>query len=222
MIRVRKSVACTSAVCAASQSRAASAVRCSSRHWSQSLAVAIFFHERAEERVIHQPRCSRLRRKHQSLPRSRVVLGSRRKNSRRLFQERRFSDGGRGRASPRLCAVSRDRICAMTSSKSSCDRSSRRSGREVQRRRLERDGADRVVGAVIAAHFVDRQELDDLEPDLRRPIDELPQRLQIADAQIGFRAQARKAAPALPRFSARARDSWTGFQPRMNTDETRI
>ena len=59
----------------------------------------------------------------------------------------------------------------------------------MQRRRLERDGTDRVVRTMVAAHFIDRQELDDLESNPGRPIDELAQRLQIADPQIGFRAE---------------------------------
>ena len=74
-----------------------------------------------------------------------------------------------------------------------------RSGREMQRRRLERDRANRVVRTVIAAHFVDRQELHHLESDPRRPIDKLPQSLQVADAEIGFCAATQIAARGLPR-----------------------
>src|SRR6266446_6455143 len=67
-----------------------------------------------------------------------------------------------------------------------------RSGHEVQGRRLERDGADRVVRTMIAPHFIDRQELDDLETDSRRPIDEMPQRLEVPNAQISLPAQREK------------------------------
>ena len=49
--------------------------------------------------------------------------------------------------------------------------------------------ADRVVGAVVAAGFVDRQELHEPETDARAPIDELPQRSDVADPEIIFRAQ---------------------------------
>ena len=68
----------------------------------------------------------------------------------------------------------------------------RRPGREVQRRRLQREGTDRVVWAVITTHFVDGQKLDDLESNLRRPINKLTQGLQIADPQIGLRPQRKK------------------------------
>ena len=56
----------------------------------------------------------------------------------------------------------------------------------------QRDCADRVVRTMIAAHFIDRQELDELEPDPRRPINELPQRLQIADAEIVLAPQGKQ------------------------------
>ncbi len=59
----------------------------------------------------------------------------------------------------------------------------------MQRRRLDRNRADRVVRAVIASGFVDRQQLNELEPDPGRPIDKLPQRFDIADAEIVVRPQ---------------------------------
>jgi hypothetical protein len=69
---------------------------------------------------------------------------------------------------------------------------SRRPGSEVQGRRFQSDGTDRVVRAMIAPHLIDRQNLDKPEPDLRRPIDELPQTFQIADAEIALRAQGKE------------------------------
>ena len=68
----------------------------------------------------------------------------------------------------------------------------RRPWRQVQRGRLERDRADRIVRTMVAPGFVDRQELDDLETDPSRPIDKLPQRLHIADPQIVLPAQREK------------------------------
>ena len=60
----------------------------------------------------------------------------------------------------------------------------RRARREVQRGRVDRARANRVVGAVVGAGFVDRQELDELETDRARPVDELPQAGDIADAKV--------------------------------------
>src|ERR1043166_6131083 len=64
-----------------------------------------------------------------------------------------------------------------------------RTGRQMQGGGFERDCADRIVGAVIASHFVDGQELNDFESNPRGPIDKLPQRLQVADSEVGLGAQ---------------------------------
>ena len=52
----------------------------------------------------------------------------------------------------------------------------------MQRRGLNRHRADGVVRRIIAADFVDRQELDDMKTNLVRPLDKLAQRCDIADA----------------------------------------
>jgi hypothetical protein len=52
----------------------------------------------------------------------------------------------------------------------------------VQRGRLDRHCANRVVRAVVGAGLIDRQELNKLESDFRGPIDELSQRAEIADS----------------------------------------
>ncbi len=55
-------------------------------------------------------------------------------------------------------------------------------------RRLDRHRADRVVWAVVVAHFADWQELDEFESDLSRPINELAQDRDVADPEIAFAA----------------------------------
>src|ERR1700736_4039716 len=59
-----------------------------------------------------------------------------------------------------------------------------RSRSELEHGRLYRDGADRIVRAVISTSFVDRQQLHDLETGIRRPIDKLAQRRQVADPEV--------------------------------------
>ena len=59
----------------------------------------------------------------------------------------------------------------------------------MERGRIDRARADRVVGTVIAAGLVDRQQLHELEADAARPVDELPQAVEVADAEIVFGAQ---------------------------------
>ena len=59
----------------------------------------------------------------------------------------------------------------------------------MKRGRLDRHGADRVVGAVIAASFVDRQKLHEFKAALSRPVDELAQRCDVTDAKIILAAQ---------------------------------
>ena len=156
-----------------------------------SLAVSIFFHERAEERVIRQPRFFGCAESIKACRMARVFPGSPGKIRERSFQEIDFQTANAivlDRAFAQLLQiVVRDNVVEVFLRKILG-----RSGREMQGRRLERDRANRIVRAVIAAHFIDRQELDDLEPNPRRPIDKLPQRLQIADAQIGLRAQREK------------------------------
>ena len=49
-----------------------------------------------------------------------------------------------------------------------------------------------LYGTVIAAGFVDRQELHELEADARRPINELAQPFEVTDAEIRFRAQGKE------------------------------
>ena len=65
----------------------------------------------------------------------------------------------------------------------------RRSGREIECCWINRHRADRIVRAVVAAGFIDRQKLDQLETNPARPIDELAQPIDIADAEIVFRPQ---------------------------------
>jgi hypothetical protein len=65
----------------------------------------------------------------------------------------------------------------------------RRAGREIERCWINRHRADRIVRAVVAAGFIDRQKLDQLETNPARPIDELPQPIDIANAEIVFRPQ---------------------------------
>ena len=59
-------------------------------------------------------------------------------------------------------------------------------------RRFNRYRADRVVGAVVAAHLVDRQKLHELESDFGRPIDELAQDRDVADPEIVLAPQPKK------------------------------
>ena len=59
-------------------------------------------------------------------------------------------------------------------------------------RRFDRYRADRVVGAVVAAHLVDWQKLHELESDFGRPIDELAQDRDIADPKIVLAPQPEK------------------------------
>ena len=59
----------------------------------------------------------------------------------------------------------------------------------MQCHRLNRHRADRVVRRVIAADFIDRQELHDAKSNLARPHDELAQRRNIADAETLLASQ---------------------------------
>ena len=59
----------------------------------------------------------------------------------------------------------------------------------MQRRRFNRHRADCIVGTVVAASFIDRQKLNELETTLSRPSDELTQRGDIANAEIVLSAQ---------------------------------
>ena len=56
----------------------------------------------------------------------------------------------------------------------------------------DRHRADRVVGTVVAADFVNRQQLDKFESTFRQPVDELPQRRDIANPKIVFAAQSKE------------------------------
>ena len=57
----------------------------------------------------------------------------------------------------------------------------RRVWRQVDRCRLNRHRADRVVWTVVGPGFIDGQELYKLESNPRCPVDELPQRADVAD-----------------------------------------
>ena len=59
----------------------------------------------------------------------------------------------------------------------------------MQRRWLDRNRADGVVGAVIGSDLVNRQELDKFESDFCDPVNKLPQRGGVADSQIILTAQ---------------------------------
>ena len=56
--------------------------------------------------------------------------------------------------------------------------------RDLQRQVIQRDGADGIVRAAVAASRVDRQELHKAQPDLRRPVDEFTNTARVADAEI--------------------------------------
>jgi len=56
--------------------------------------------------------------------------------------------------------------------------------RSVQGKRLQSDRTDRVVRTVVPPHLVDRQESDEAEPAVRRPVNQLPQRGHVTDPQI--------------------------------------
>src|SRR4030081_1342902 len=62
----------------------------------------------------------------------------------------------------------------------------------MQRGRLDRHRANRVVGTVVAASFVDRQHLDELETRVSDPVYKLAQRRDIADSQVVISAQAKE------------------------------
>ena len=70
--------------------------------------------------------------------------------------------------------------------------------------------ADRVVGAVVAAGLVDRQQLHQLEADAARPIDELPQRREIADAEIVFAVRRAKSGASTPAIFSLGERSMVG------------
>ena len=72
---------------------------------------------------------------------------------------------------------------------------------------INRHRADRIVRAVVAAGFIDRQKLDQLETNPARPIDELPQPIDIANAEIVFR----------PQREERRQDSRDAFYPATNS-----
>src|SRR5689334_3429407 len=59
----------------------------------------------------------------------------------------------------------------------------------MERSRFNRHGADCVVGAVVRAHFIDWQQLDQFESNLRRPINEFTEHSDVADSQIIFTSQ---------------------------------
>jgi len=59
----------------------------------------------------------------------------------------------------------------------------------VQRRWLDRNRTDGVVGAVISSDLVNRQELDKFKSDSCGPIDELASRRDIANSEVVFSAQ---------------------------------
>ena len=62
----------------------------------------------------------------------------------------------------------------------------------MQRRWLDRHRANRIVRAVVGSGLVDRQQLDQLETNPVRPINELPQPIDIANAEICFRPQGKE------------------------------
>ena len=62
----------------------------------------------------------------------------------------------------------------------------------MQSRWLDRDRTNGIVRAVIRAGFVDWQKLNKCESDFCNPINELPQRAEIADSQIVLAAQRKK------------------------------
>ena len=66
-----------------------------------------------------------------------------------------------------------------------------RRGRHLDRRGIERDGRDRIVGRMIAARFIHRQQLHEMKTLRRRPIHKLAQRPHVAHAEI-VRAPQRK------------------------------
>src|SRR5690348_1976916 len=59
----------------------------------------------------------------------------------------------------------------------------------MERSRFNRHGADCVVGAVVRAHFIDWQQLDQFESNLSRPINEFTEHSDVADSQIIFTSQ---------------------------------
>ena len=62
----------------------------------------------------------------------------------------------------------------------------------MQCHRLNRHRADRVVRRIIPADFVDRQQLHHAKANLARPLNELAQRRDIADAEIIFSSQSKQ------------------------------
>ena len=146
---------------------------------------AIFFHERAEGRVLSQPRGLLGAESFEARRHLRPALG---KAGESLFQERHLYPPNPAvfhRTSPQLLEIDlTDNVVEV-----SLGQIFRRSGNEMKRRWFQGNRANRVIRTVIAAHFIDRQNLNQPEPDLRRPIDELPEPLEIADAQVVLRAQ---------------------------------
>ena len=60
---------------------------------------------------------------------------------------------------------------------------------EIERQVIQRDGADGVVGAAIAAGGVDGQKLDKAEAGVGGPVDELTHAADVANAEVIGRAQ---------------------------------
>ena len=152
------------------------------------LALAIFLHQRAEESVIVEPRCFRATKLGELAGGVCVRRDSLLKTRERFLQQLTLyllHAAVAHCASVRLfCAGLRDRrrVIFITQIFG-------RSGCEMKSRRLDRHGANRIVGTVIPAGFVDRQQLHQFESDAGRPIDELSQGLEVANAQIVFGAQ---------------------------------
>ena len=67
-----------------------------------------------------------------------------------------------------------------------------RRGRDLDRQRLQRHGRVRVVGRVVIARLIDREELHHPEALLRRPVHQLAQRPRVADSEIALSVQGEK------------------------------
>ena len=155
------------------------------------LAVSIFLHECAEKRVIAQPTVFGLA-KGIEVRRIAFAFGTPARKPRVcFFQQVKFQ---RAHAIMFHAAFAQLLQIGLRNNfiETFLREVSGRSRCEVQRCWFQGHRANRIIGAVIASHLIDRQKLDQLESDARRPIDKLPQRFEITDPQIGFRAQGKE------------------------------
>ena len=138
--------------------------------------VAVLVDERAEDGVVLQPRGLGLAKGREGL-RAGLVLAETRKGELEQLRLHAACGGEVHQIAAEVLFGLRRRDIGRRELR-------QRVERDFQQHRIERHGADGVVGAVVRPGFIDRQQLHEADAMLCRPVHELAQRPRIANTEV--------------------------------------